>query len=117
MSRPRERSSNINAKRRCYIELEFISYHSRYDITSFILLFLTFILSIKNGKMKKSTLLFMFLFIYTQFFIFAINGTTPFYRTFSGMVWAGGLLLLILSRNILLVQLLMRKLQMKINQL
>ncbi len=49
--------------------------------------------------MKKSTLLFMFLFIYTQFFIFAINGTTPFYRTFSGMVWAGGLLLLILSRN------------------
>ena len=33
MSRPRERSSNINAKRRCYIELEFISYHSRDDIT------------------------------------------------------------------------------------
>ena len=72
---------------------------SRYDITSFILLFLTFILAINNGKMEKNTILFMFLFIYTQFFIFAINGTTPFYRTFSGMVWAGGLLLLILTRD------------------
>ena len=72
---------------------------SRYDITSFILLFLTYILAIKNGRMNKNTILFMFLFIYTQFFIFAMNGTTPFYRTFSGMVWAGGLLLLILSRN------------------
>ncbi len=72
---------------------------SRYDITSFILLFLTSILAMKNGKMEKSTILFMFLFIYTQYFIFAMNGTTPFYRTFSGMVWAGGLLLLILSRN------------------
>ena len=32
MSRPRERSSNINAKRRCYIELEFISTYPRQDI-------------------------------------------------------------------------------------
>tara|TARA_B100000029_G_scaffold315722_1_gene308136 strand:+ start:1097 stop:2341 length:1245 start_codon:yes stop_codon:yes gene_type:complete len=72
---------------------------SRYDITSFILLFLTLVVSMKNGKIEKNTIFFMFLFIYTQFLIFAINGTTPFYRTFSGMVWAGGLLLLILSRN------------------
>ena len=79
--------------------LGLLFFGSRYDITSFILLFLTSILAMKNGKIEKSTILFMFLFIYTQFFIFAMNGTTPFYRTFSGMVWAGGLLLLILSRN------------------
>jgi len=72
---------------------------SGYDITCFIILFLTFLLTIKNDRISKNTVLLMFLFLYTQFFIFAINGTTPFYRTFSGMVWAGGLLLLILSSN------------------
>ena len=70
-----------------------------YFLLSLFLLFLAFLLAIKNDRMNKKTVLFMFLFIYTQFFIFAINGTTPFYRTFSGMVWVGGLLLLILSRN------------------
>ena len=72
---------------------------SRYDITAFIILFIAFYVSIKNQIFSKKTVFVMFLFLFSQLFIFYINGTTPFYRLFSGMVWLGGLLLVIQTRD------------------
>ena len=72
-------------------------YGSRYDITSFIILLITVALTVKNDQLNKKTILFLFLFLFSQLLIYFVNGTTPFYRTFSGMVWVGGLLLLLLS--------------------
>ena len=72
---------------------------SRYDISAFIILFIAYYVSIKNQIFNKKTVLIMFLFLFSQFFIFSIMGTTPFYRLLSGMIWLGGLLLIILSRD------------------
>ena len=72
---------------------------SRYDISAFIILFIAYYVSIKNQMFNKKTVLFMFLFLFSQFFVFSIMGTTPFYRLLSGMIWLGGLLLIILSRD------------------
>ena len=72
---------------------------SRYDITAFIILFVAFYVSISNQLFNKKTVFIMILFLLSQLFIFSILGTTPFYRLFSGIVWLGGLLLVILSKD------------------
>ena len=73
---------------------------SRYDLTAFVLLFLGIysVLFYRNSTKSK---IFILLFFSIQILSFILINTAPYYRFISGMVWLGGLLLLIVgAKNI-----------------
>ncbi len=68
---------------------------SKYDLTSFLLLFIIIYYTFKNGKINSNILYFFFLFFLIQLVLFFILSITPSYRFISAMVWLGGLMLII----------------------
>jgi hypothetical protein len=66
-------------------------YGSRYDITSFILLF-SIIPLLLFTKQKLTAFILLFAFITLQIIIWIVFQIGPFYRLVSGLVWFGGLL-------------------------
>ena len=69
---------------------------SRYDLTAFILLFLG-IFSFLFYKNSTESKIYALLFFSTQILTFTLINSAPYYRFISGMVWLGGLLLLLIG--------------------
>jgi hypothetical protein len=69
---------------------------SRYDLTAFILLFLG-IYSFIFYKNSIESKIYALLFFSTQILTFTLINAAPYYRFISGMVWLGGLLLLLIG--------------------
>jgi len=68
---------------------------SRYDLTSFIFIFLVFrYLSIKQLNSRKT--LYVFLFIIFQVIVWLNFQYAPFHRLASGLIWFGGLVIIFL---------------------
>ena len=70
---------------------------SRYDLTAFVLLSVAIYYTFKNGRVSQRTILYMLAFILMQILIFVFINLAPYYRLISGLVWLGGLFLIILS--------------------
>jgi hypothetical protein len=70
---------------------------SRYDFTAFILLSITIYYTIKNGRVSQRTILYMLAFVLMQILVFVFINLAPYHRLISGIVWLGGLFLIILS--------------------
>ena len=69
---------------------------SRSDLTAFILLTLG-IYSVLFYKNSTESKIYGLLFFSTQILIYVLINTAPYYRFISGMVWLGGLLLLLIG--------------------
>lgn len=70
---------------------------SKYDLTSFLLLFLTFYYSLKHRRINYKLLLFFYFFSLVQILIFFYFSSTPVYRFISSFVWLGGLILVMFT--------------------
>ena len=70
---------------------------SRYDLTAFILLSVAIYYTFKNGRVSQRTVLYMLAFVLMQILVFAFINLAPYPRFISGIVWLGGLFLIILS--------------------
>ena len=70
---------------------------SRYDLTAFILLTVSIYFTFKNGSVSKRTILYMQAFVLMQILVFAFINIAPYHRFISGIVWLGGLYLILLS--------------------
>jgi hypothetical protein len=70
---------------------------SKYDLTSFVYLFIALWSTFKSNLVNKRALLLFSIFLLIQIFVYLFFGFAPFYRLFSGLVWFGGLLLLLWS--------------------
>lgn len=70
---------------------------SRYDPTAFIFLTVSIYFTFKNGRVSERTILYMLAFILMQIFVFAFINIAPYHRLISGIVWLGGLFLILLS--------------------
>lgn len=70
---------------------------SRYDLTAFILLSVAIYYTFKNGRVSQRTILYMFAFVLIQILVFVFINLAPYHRLISGIVWLGGLFLVILS--------------------
>jgi hypothetical protein len=74
---------------------------SRYDITAFILISLVVCLGFLSGKLriKKSYTLGIFIFFIYQVAVFSLMTIPPLPRFLSGMLWFGGLLVIVAFSN------------------
>jgi hypothetical protein len=70
---------------------------SQYDLASFVFLPLGFWATFKNGRVFPNTLLVFFVFVFIQILTYLTFGYAPFYRLVSGIVWFGGLVILVYS--------------------
>lgn len=70
---------------------------SKYDLTAFVYLFLALWATVKSNFVNKRTILLFSIFLLIQIFVYLYFGYAPFHRLFSGLVWLGGLLLLLWS--------------------
>lgn len=69
---------------------------SRYDLSAFIILSLG-VYILFNRYLSKWKIIFILFFFSIQFLVYIFLNIAPFYRFFSGMVWLGGLLFLLLE--------------------
>ena len=67
---------------------------SRYDLTAFLLLWVAIHTIIVHG-ISKRTLFFTYIFFLVQLILFAFLNIAPYYRFISGLIWLGGLILLL----------------------
>jgi len=70
---------------------------SRYDLTAFILLAVSIYFTFKNGRVSERIIFYMLAFVLMQLLVFAFINIAPYYRLISGIVWIGGLFLMLLS--------------------
>ena len=80
-----------------YFALPF--YTSRYDISSFLLLF-SAVIATKNSKSMSNTLIILLIiFILIELVKYLYFQTAPLHRMFSGFVWMGGLILILIKKD------------------
>lgn len=70
---------------------------SRYDLTSFILLIASLYVTFKHHRVSRQTLIYMWAFIVWQLCVYMLFNVAPYHRLISGIVWLGGLFLILLS--------------------
>jgi hypothetical protein len=70
---------------------------SRYDLTAFILLTIAIYFTFKNGSVSERTVFYVLAFVSMQLLVFAFINIAPYPRFISGIVWLGGLFLILLS--------------------
>jgi hypothetical protein len=69
---------------------------SRYDLSAFIILSIGGYIFF-NKNLSKRNIIFILSFYVIQIFVYFILNVAPFYRFFSGSVWLGGLLFILLE--------------------
>ena len=72
---------------------------SSYDITALIFVCICFLLIFYNFKINVNLLIVLLIFTIIQIITFLLIGSAPLYRFFSGLIWIGSLLLLLLNGN------------------
>lgn len=77
---------------------------SRYDLTCFLFLIVAMYYAVNTGSISFRTFLILSFFGVYQFLIFSIQQIAPFSRFISGLVWLGGLLLIILVSPKIIIQ-------------
>ncbi|RTY33711.1 hypothetical protein EKD00_09000 [Chlorobium phaeovibrioides] len=74
-------------------------YTSRYDISVFLLLFVSAASLVKSGSMEKRSFYFLAIFIGIQALVFSVLNFAPLHRFISGLFFFGGLLTIFISRH------------------
>ena len=70
---------------------------SNYDITTFIILFIGFILVLYNFKIQSKLLICLLIFLIVQIITYLYFGIAPFGRFFSASIWLSLLLIIIVN--------------------